>query len=79
MSREGGFPKYQSERISLCPLRRTQAKTSRENSIPRARNPDRPARCQTSATLESFINRKAREITPGSNALSHTEFTDNRS
>jgi hypothetical protein len=26
------------------------------------RNPDRPARCQTSATLKSFINHKAREI-----------------
>jgi hypothetical protein len=62
-----------------APLRRTQAETSRENSIPRARNPDRLARCQTSATLKSFINRKAREITPGSNALSYTECTDNRS
>jgi hypothetical protein len=26
------------------------------------RNPDRPARCRTSATLKSFINHKAREI-----------------
>jgi hypothetical protein len=37
-----------------APLRCTQAETSRENSIPRARNPDRPARCQTSATVKSF-------------------------
>jgi hypothetical protein len=30
-------------------------------------NPDRPARCQASETLKSFINRKAREIMTGSN------------
>jgi len=62
-----------------APLPCTQAETSRENSIPRARNPDRPARCQTSATLKSFIDRKAREITPGSNVLSCTECTENGS
>jgi hypothetical protein len=69
MSREGNFPKYQFERISL-------------SSVALHTSGDEPVEfvsARPSATLKSFINRKAREIMPGSNALSCTECTENRS
>ena len=76
---EGGFPKYQSERISLCPVALHTRGGEPVEFVFAAPESDRSARCQTSATLKSFINRKAREIMPGSNALSCTECTENRS
>jgi hypothetical protein len=80
MSREGGFAKCHSERISLCPVAlHTNGDEPGEFDSARAESRIGLHVAKPPQPLKSFINREAREITPGSNALSYTECTDNRS
>jgi hypothetical protein len=79
MSREGGFPKYQFERISPS---RVALHTSGDEPVEfvSARAGIRIGlHVANLPTLKSFINRTAREIMAGSNVLSCTECTENLS